>query len=153
MLDIDLKKYMREALKEAEKAFTKGEVPVGAIIVNRKDSSIISRAHNRIEELTDPTAHAELLAIREASNILNRWRLSEEILFVTLEPCPMCAGAIIRARLPYIVYGADDPKAGAAGSVVNIVNSKDFNHRTTIINGVLKQDCSEILGRFFQKLR
>jgi len=144
-------KFMREALLEAQKALVKGEVPIGAVIV--REGEIIARAHNLKEELKDPTAHAEILAIQEAARKLNKWRLSDCTLYVTLEPCPMCAGALVQSRIKRVVYGAHDLKAGAAGSVVDILDEPRFNHRANVSSGVLAEECREIMQEFFRSLR
>ena len=143
-------KYMKSALKEARKAYDKGETPVGAIIV--KDGRIIARAHNLRETKKDPLAHAEILAIRKVAAKLDAWRLLDCDLYVTLEPCTMCAGAIIQSRIKRVFYGADDPKAGAAGSVIDIFE-KDFNHKVEIYRGIMQEECSDILKKFFKELR
>lgn len=143
--------YMKEAFKEAEKAFRKGEAPIGAIIV--KDGKIIARAHNLREKNNDPTAHAEVLAIKKASKKLQAWRLSGCDMYVTLEPCAMCAGAIIQARIAGLFFGADDPKAGAAGSVVDLFSESRFNHKVEFEAGIMKEACSDILKEFFRSLR
>ncbi|MCF6097606.1 tRNA adenosine(34) deaminase TadA [Thermovorax subterraneus] len=142
---------MGEALKEAQKAFDMDEVPVGAVIV--KDGSIIARAHNTREMSQDATAHAEILAIRKACEAVGSWRLIGCSLYVTLEPCPMCAGAIILARLDRVVFGAWDPKAGAAGSVVNLFEVERFNHHPEVISGVLAEECGALLKEFFRQKR
>jgi tRNA(adenine34) deaminase len=142
---------MKAALKEAEKGYKKEEVPVGAVVV--VDGKIVSRAHNLRESLVDPTAHAEILAIKKAAKKLGGWRLNRASLYTTLEPCPMCAGAIVHSRVKELVYGADDPKAGACGSVMNVVSSGHLNHRVKVVSGVLKKESSGILKRFFRKLR
>jgi len=144
-------KFMRTALAEAEKGFRKDEVPVGAVIV--VDNKIVARAHNLRESLIDPTAHAEILAIKKAARKLGGWRLNKATLYTTLEPCPMCAGAIVHSRVKEVVFGADDPKAGACGSIMDIVSSKHLNHHVRVTSGVLKKECSEILKKFFKKLR
>ena len=144
-------KFMRAALAEARKGFSEDEVPVGAVVV--VDGKIVARAHNLRESLIDPTAHAEILAIKKAAKKLGGWRLNRATLYTTLEPCPMCAGAIVHARVKELVYGADDPKAGACGSIMNIVSSGHLNHRVKVRSGVLKKESSEILKRFFRKLR
>lgn len=143
--------FMGEALKEAQKAFDMDEVPVGAVIV--KDGSIIARAHNTREMSQDATAHAEILAIRKACEAVGSWRLIGCSLYVTLEPCPMCAGAIILARLDRVVFGAWDPKAGAAGSVVNLFEVERFNHHPEVISGVLAEECGALLKEFFRQKR
>jgi len=143
--------WMREALAEAELALTHGDVPVGAVAVC--EGAIVGRGHNRKEANGDPTAHAEMLALQEAARVLGGWRLAEVTLYCTLEPCPMCAGAMVSARLPRLVYGADDPKAGAAGSVVELLRDPRFNHRVTVIRGVLAEESQALLERFFAGLR
>jgi len=142
---------MQEALNEAQKAFAEDEVPVGAVIVYQ--GKIISRAHNQAERLKDPTAHAEMLALTSATNYLNTKRLSGASLYVTIEPCSMCAGALVLARIKNLVYGSDDPKAGACGSVINIANNKILNHRIKIKKGVLEKECSFLLKEFFKQKR
>lgn len=142
---------MRLALKEAYTAFGKGEVPVGAVII--KDGKVIARAHNLVETTKDATAHAEILAIRKAGQALGNWRLNGCTMAVTLEPCPMCAGAVVEARLDCLVIGAFDFKAGAAGSVYNIVQDRRLNHRVRVIYGVLQEECESILKEFFRRKR
>ncbi|MEN0641597.1 tRNA adenosine(34) deaminase TadA [Alkalicoccobacillus gibsonii] len=143
--------WMRQAIREAEKAEALGEVPIGAVIV--KDGEVVARAHNLREELRSATAHAELLAIQEACKTLEAWRLEECTLYVTLEPCPMCAGAIVQSRIPTVVYGASDPKAGCAGTLMNLLDESRFNHRSTVIAGCLEVECASQLTTFFRKLR
>ena len=143
--------WMRAALAEAEQALAHGDVPVGAVAV--REGIIIGRGHNRKEADADPTAHAEMIALREAARALGGWRLAEVTLYCTLEPCPMCAGAMVSARLPRLVYGADDPKAGAAGSVVELLRDPRFNHRVSITRGVLAAESQALLERFFAGLR
>lgn len=143
--------FMHRALLEAKKAYLKGEVPVGAVIT--LDRQVIARAHNRREELQDPTAHAEILAIREAAAKLRSWRLVGATIYVTLEPCPMCAGALVLARIGRLVYGAADPKSGGAGSVMNLVNHEVLNHRVSVTSGILEDECSALLKQFFSELR
>jgi tRNA(adenine34) deaminase len=150
-LQADDERFMREALKEARRAADKGEVPVGAVIV--RDGRIIGRGHNLRERLGDPTAHAELLAIREAVLAVGGWRLSDCTLYVTMEPCPMCAGAAIQARLQRLVYGAPDPKAGAAGSCIDLLALTCFNHRVAVTGGVCAESCAGIVQAFFRRLR
>jgi tRNA(adenine34) deaminase len=142
---------MEFALKEAEQALGEDEVPVGAVIVWQ--DKIIGRGHNQIERLQDPTAHAEMIAITAAAVHLNSRRLENCTLYVTLEPCPMCAGAIVLARIPVLVFGAFDPKAGACSTLYNIVNDGKLNHRVEMVAGVLANRCSDVLKRFFAKLR
>ncbi len=144
-------KFMQEALKEARKAFAEDEVPVGAVIVYK--DKIISRGHNQVERLKDPTAHAEMLAITSAANSLNTKWLNGASVYVTIEPCSMCAGAFVLARVKDIIYGASDPKTGACGSVTNIINNKKLNHRINIKSGILKEECSSLLKEFFKKKR
>lgn len=142
---------MHYALKEAQKAYKKGEVPIGAIIV--KDNRIIAKAHNLREKKGSAIAHAEILAIEKACKKLNGWRLIDCDLYVTLEPCPMCAGAIIQSRIQRLIIGTTDPKAGVAGSVVDLFNVEKFNHKVEVISGVLQEECSIILKDFFKELR
>ena len=142
---------MRYALEEAKKAFDLGEIPVGAVVV--KDGEIIGRGHNLSETLKDPTAHAEMIAIREAARTLGGWRLLGCDIYVTVEPCSMCAGAMVLARIDRLVIGAADPKTGACGSVFNIAESEALNHRIDITRGVLEDKCSEILKIFFKARR
>lgn len=146
-----MKKYMVEALKEAEIAASEGEVPVGAVIV--RDGEIIARAHNMTEQTKDPTAHAEMLAIRQASQRLGGWRLPGCHMYVTAEPCSMCAGAIVWARIEKLVIGTMDPKAGACGSVFNIPQDRRLNHFVEIETGLMREECSQILKDFFSRLR
>ena len=144
-------KFMQEALKEAKKAYDKLEVPVGAVIV--KDGKIIAKAHNLKETKTDTTKHAEILAIQKASKKLKSWRLTECEMYVTLEPCSMCAGAIINARINKIYIGALDEKTGAVGSVFNLLEDYTFNHHVEYESGILKDECEQILKDFFKDLR
>lgn len=144
-------KYMREAIAEAYKAEAIGEVPIGAVIVH--DGEIIGRGHNIRETSHLPTAHAEMIAIEQASKHLSAWRLLDCQLYVTLEPCPMCAGAILQSRISLLVYGTTDPKAGCAGTLMNLLQDERFNHRTEIVKNVLQQECSEMLSSFFRRLR
>lgn len=143
--------WMQEAIAEALKAEAIGEVPIGAIVV--RDQEIIGRGHNLRETAYDPTAHAEIIAIREASNHLGSWRLLDCRLYVTLEPCPMCAGAIVQARIPHVLYGTTDPKAGCAGTLMNLLQESRFNHQTEVTTGILQTECSSLLTQFFRKLR
>jgi tRNA(adenine34) deaminase len=144
-------KFMREALQEAASAETHGEVPVGAVII--REGKLIARAHNRNILDTDPSGHAEMVALREAARIVGNHRLDGCELFVTMEPCAMCAGAIIHARLARLVYGADDPKAGAVASVLQVVNHAKLNHQTEVKSGVLAKECGELVREFFKKKR
>jgi Cytosine/adenosine deaminases len=143
--------WMQLALREAQKAFEEDEVPVGALVVH--DNKIIGRGYNQIERLQDPTAHAEMIAITAAANHLQSRRLTECTIFVTLEPCPMCAGAIVQARIPTLVFGAFDPKAGACGTLFNIVQDKRLNHHPHVISGVCDKECEELLKGFFGRVR
>ncbi len=142
---------MQLAIAEANKALERDEVPVGAIIVF--DNSIIAKAHNQREMLLDPTAHAEMIAITQASAYLQNWRLSDTTVYVTLEPCAMCAGALVQARVKNLVYGAKDEKYGACESTVNLVNDPRFNHRINVISSVLEDECSWLLKQFFLEKR
>ncbi len=144
-------RWMQVALQEAEAAAQKGEVPVGAVVVH--NGQLIAKSHNLRELNKDPLAHAELLAIAEAAEHLDRWRLIDCTLYVTLEPCPMCAGAIVNSRLDRIVFGASDPRAGSCGSILNIVEDERLNHRPEVTRGILQPQCSEILSNFFRALR
>lgn len=143
--------YMRMALGEAEQADAEDEVPVGAIVVHR--DRIVASAHNQREALRDPTAHAEMVAITQAAESLGSWRLEDCTLYVTLEPCPMCAGAILQARIPRVVFGAHDPKAGAVHTLFNLLEDRRLNHQCQITAGVLGESCGQILTRFFQRQR
>jgi len=143
--------YMREALVEAQKAFDKGEVPVGAVI--ERDGVIIGRGHNLTETEKDPTCHAEMVAIRQAAKTLGGWRLSDCRMYVTTEPCSMCAGAIVLSRIPTLYIGTMDPKAGACGSLTNIPQDTRLNHFVEIHTGILQEDCAGILKEFFRALR
>lgn len=142
---------MQLALQEAEAAYAENEVPVGAVIVwgNR----VIASAHNQREQLRDPTAHAEMIAITQAAHHLGSWRLEGCILYVTLEPCPMCAGAIIQARIPTVVYGADDPKAGAVQSLYKLLEDERLNHRCKVVRGIQAERSATLLRRFFEDQR
>lgn len=143
--------WMTRALDEARAAFEEEEVPVGAIVV--QDGRLIGMGHNQREQLADPTAHAEMIAITQAATTLGDWRLIDCVLYVTLEPCPMCAGAIIQARIPTVVYGTTDPKAGACESLYQITNDPRLNHRCEVLGGVLKDECRQILQDFFAQQR
>ena len=142
---------MREALKEARKAFERDEIPVGAVIVYK--DRIIAKAHNQMLRLKDPTAHAEMIAITQAADYLNNERLISCSLYVTIEPCSMCAGAGVLARVKKIIYGANDSKSGACGSILDIANNKKLNHRIKVIRGVLQEDCASLLKEFFKRKR
>jgi len=143
--------YMLEALRQAQRAFDEDEVPVGAVIVH--GGKVIARGHNQIERLNDPTAHAEIIAITSAANYLGTKWLNEASLYVTIEPCSMCAGAIVLARVKNLYFGASDPKTGACGSVINIVNHKKLNHRPKVCKGILEAECGLLLKDFFRKKR
>ena len=143
--------YMQLALAEARTAFGENEVPVGAVIVYC--NKVIAAAHNQREQLQDPTAHAEMIAVTQAAESLGSWRLEDCTLYVTLEPCPMCAGAIVQARIPFVVYGATDPKAGAVTSLFELLDDPRLNHRCEIHNGVLADQCAELLREFFRRQR
>lgn len=144
-------KFMKEALKEAVKAYDKLEVPVGVVIVN--NGKIIARAHNVKEEKQDTTRHAEIIAIQKASKKLNNWRLTNCEMYVTLEPCSMCAGALIQSRIKKVYIGTMDPKTGACGSVLNLLEDFTFNHKVEIETGILQKECEELLKKFFKELR
>lgn len=144
-------KFMKEALKEAKKAYNKLEIPVGAVIV--KNDKIIARAHNIKEEKKDTTKHAEIIAIQKASKKLETWRLNDCEMYVTLEPCAMCAGAIIQARLKKVYIGTTDEKTGACGSVLNLFKDYKFNHIVELETGILQEECEKILKNFFKELR
>lgn len=147
---------MRLALMEAQRAAEEDEVPVGAVIVHYpKDGShrIVASAHNQREQLQDPTAHAEMIAITQAAEAIGSWRLENCVLFVTLEPCPMCSGGILQARIPKVVYGASDPKAGAVQSLFSLLTDERLNHRCEIVSGILAEPCGAILSEFFRRQR
>ena len=146
-----MRKYMFEALEEAKKAAAAGEIPVGAVIVH--NGQIIGRGHNETETKKDPTAHAEILAIRQAARHLGGWRLPQCDMFVTVEPCSMCAGAIVQARIPEVMIGCMNPKAGCAGSIYNLLQEPAFNHQVSLFKGVLEEECSQMLKDFFRSLR
>jgi tRNA(adenine34) deaminase len=143
--------FMRLALREADAALAENEVPVGAVVVH--GGRVIAAAHNQREQLHDPTAHAEMIAITQAAGALGSWRLEDTTLYVTLEPCAMCAGAIVLARVPRVVYGATDPKAGAVATLYHLLDDRRLNHRAEVVGGVLAGPCGEMLMRFFQEKR
>jgi len=143
--------YMSEAIKEAEKAAGEDEVPVGCVIV--QDRKIIARGHNQVERLRDPTAHAEMIALTSAASHLRSKWLNRARAYVTIEPCSMCAGALVLARIEKLVYGADDPKAGACGSITNIVNNSKLNHRIKVKKGILEAECGSLLKEYFRNKR
>jgi len=147
----DDKYWMRMALREAEKALEKKEVPVGCVVIH--ENKIIGRGYNQREILNDSTAHAEMIAISAACQQMGSWRLENTAIYVTMEPCPMCAGAIVLSRIPRLVYGIEDPKAGACGTLYNIVRDSRLNHVVEVINGVLENESRELIQSFFRKLR
>ena len=142
---------MRLALREAARALEHDDVPIGAVIVH--NGEVIGAGHNEREIRADPTAHAEMIALREAARALGSWRLLETVMYVTLEPCAMCAGAIVLARVPRLVFGTFDPKAGAAGSVLDVLDEPRLNHRPQVRSGLLAQDCADLLQTFFASRR
>ena len=144
-------KYMKEALRQAKKAYVLGEVPIGCVIVYK--DRIIGRGYNRRNTDKSTLAHAEITAIKRASKVIGDWRLEECTLYVTLEPCQMCAGAIVQARIPEVVMGAMNPKAGCGGSILNILEMPEFNHQVSVTRGVMEKECSEMLSVFFKELR
>ena len=146
------RRWMKAALAEAEKAYEAGEVPVGAIVVS-PTGEMLGKGYNQREALNDPTAHAEMLAISAAANSLEDWRLENCLLYVTLEPCPMCAGAIVNARIETVIYGAADQSAGACGSKFSICGESILNHKTSVVSGVLADQCQQILTEFFSQTR
>lgn len=148
---MDHEVYMKEAIMEAKKAEDILEVPIGAVLVHQ--GKIIARGHNLRETRQVATAHAELLAIEKACEQLGTWRLEETVLYVTLEPCPMCAGAIIMSRIPKVVYGAKDPKGGCAGTFMNLLTDERFNHQCEVVSGVLEEECGRLLSDFFRSVR
>jgi tRNA(adenine34) deaminase len=144
-------KYMKEALRQAKKAYALGEVPIGCVIVH--EGKIIGRGYNRRNTDKNTLAHAEITAIKKASKVIGDWRLEECTLYVTLEPCQMCAGAIVQARIPEVVMGCMNPKAGCAGSILNILEMPEFNHQVAVTRGILEEECSQMLKTFFAELR
>ena len=143
--------FMEEALREARVAAAEGEVPVGAVIV--REGRILGRGHNQRERLKDPTAHAEMIALTQAAAAAESWRLDGAAMVVTLEPCPMCAGALVNARIGRLLYGADDPKAGACGTLMNLVADPRLNHRLPVVGGVRRAECAALLQEFFRSRR
>lgn len=143
--------FMREALRQAKKAYGKMETPIGCVIV--WEGKIIARGYNKRNEKKNTLAHAEISAIHKASKVLGDWRLEGCTMYVTLEPCPMCAGAIVQARIPKVVIGSMNPKAGCAGSVVNLLQMEGFNHRVEVEQGILEEECSQMMSGFFRELR
>ena len=150
MTDQD-KKYMKEALKQAKKAYALDETPIGCVIVH--EDKIIARGYNKRNMKKNTLAHAEILAINKASKVLGDWRLEDCTMYVTLEPCPMCAGAIVQARIPRVVIGSMNPKAGCAGSVLNLLQQDGLNHQVEVTKGVLAEECSGLMTSFFRELR
>lgn len=144
---------MRLALAEAEKAYARGEIPIGAVLVRNEDGTVVSRGHNLRESKNDATAHAEMEAIREACARLNRWRLSGLTLYVTIEPCAMCAGALVNSRIDRLVYGSTESKFGAVESIFNVVNHRLLNHRLSVTAGVLEDECKQLMKDFFRMRR
>jgi tRNA(adenine34) deaminase len=149
--EVPHEEFMRMALREAEAALAENEVPVGAVVVH--SGRVIASAHNQRETLRDPTAHAEMIAITQAAEVLGSWRLEGAAMYVTLEPCAMCAGALVLARMPLVIYGATDPKAGAVASLFRLLEDARLNHRANVVGGILAQPCGEILTRFFAEKR
>lgn len=143
--------FMKLAIEEAKKAEALKEVPIGAVLVH--DGKVISKGYNLRETTQRSITHAEIMVIDQACEALQTWRLEEAILYVTLEPCPMCAGAIIQSRIKKVVYGAKDPKAGCAGTLMNILQDERFNHQTEVVHGIMEEECGELLSSFFRKLR
>jgi tRNA(adenine34) deaminase len=143
--------FMRLALREAARALEHEDVPIGAVVI--RGGEVIGAGHNERELRSDPTAHAEMIALREAARALGSWRVLDSVMYVTLEPCAMCAGAIVLARLPRLVYGTADPKAGAAGSVLNVLDEPRLNHRPQVESGLLAEECAELLRAFFAPRR
>jgi len=150
MLDVN-ERYMGYALREAARAMEQGEVPVGCVIVH--ENQIIGKGHNQRETLQDPTAHAEVIAITSAAAALGSWRLENTQMYVTLEPCPMCAGAIILSRIPTVFFGASDPKGGCCGSLMNLLEDERFNHQPAVQGGLMAEECGHILSSFFREIR
>ena len=146
-------KYMKQAIKQAKKAYAIDEVPIGCIIVRDEDGKVIARGYNRRNMDKNTLSHAELNAIRKASKKLGDWRLEECTLYVTLEPCQMCSGAIVQARIPRVVVGCMNPKAGCAGSILNLLQVEAFNHQAELTTGVLEEECSQMMKSFFKELR
>jgi tRNA(adenine34) deaminase len=143
--------FMRMALREAERALEHDDVPIGAVLV--RDGELVAAAHNERELRQDPTAHAEIIALREAARLAGSWRLLDTVVYVTLEPCAMCAGALVLARVPRVVYGTSDPKAGACGSVLDVLGEPRLNHRPEVAGGLLAQECGDLLSEFFASRR
>ena len=143
--------YVKEAIRQAKKAYAMEETPIGCVLVH--DGKIIARGYNKRNKKKNTLAHAELIVINKASRVLGDWRLEECTMYVTLEPCPMCAGAIVQARIPKVVIGSMNPKAGCAGSVLNLLDMPGFNHRVEVVRGILEEPCSGLMSSFFKELR
>jgi tRNA(adenine34) deaminase len=143
--------FMRLAIREATRALEHDDVPIGAVVI--KDGEVVGSGHNERELRADPTAHAEMIALREAARTLGTWRVLDSVMYVTLEPCAMCAGAIVLSRIPRVVFGAWDPKAGAAGSVLDVLDTPQLNHRPQVQGGLLDEDCADLLRAFFADRR
>ncbi len=150
---MDDKKYMQLALKEARKAASLGEIPIGAVLVDNTNGEVIAAAHNMRETWQDATAHAEVIVIRQACAQLKRWRLNDCSLYVTVEPCPMCSGAIVNGRVDRVVYGCPDAKAGGAESIFNIITNPNLNHCAEVISGVCEEECAQVMKDFFKRRR
>ncbi|HAU87120.1 MAG TPA: tRNA-specific adenosine deaminase, partial [Lachnospiraceae bacterium] len=144
-------KYMKEAIKQAKRAFKQDEVPIGCVIV--QDGKIIARAYNKRNMKRNPLAHAEIMAINKAAKVTGDWRLEDCVMYITLEPCQMCAGAIVQARIPKVVIGSMNPKAGCAGSILNLLQVQAFNHQVELVKGVMEKECTDMLQDFFKQLR
>lgn len=144
-------KYMKDAIRQAKKAYDLEETPIGCVLVH--EGKVIARGYNKRNKKKNTLAHAEMIVIDKASRVLGDWRLEECTMYVTLEPCPMCAGAIVQARIPKVVIGSTNPKAGCAGSVINLLDMAGFNHQVEVVQGVLEEDCSQLMRDFFKELR
>ena len=144
-------KYMKDAIRQAKKAYDLQETPIGCVLVH--EGKVIARGYNKRNKKKNTLAHAEMIVIDKASRVLGDWRLEECTMYVTLEPCPMCAGAIVQARIPKVVIGSTNPKAGCAGSVINLLDMAGFNHQVEVVQGVLEEDCSQLMRDFFKELR
>lgn len=144
-------KYMKDAIRQAKKAYDLEETPIGCVLVH--EGKVIARGYNKRNKKKNTLAHAEMIVIDKASRVLGDWRLEECTMYVTLEPCPMCAGAILQARIPKVVIGSTNPKAGCAGSVINLLDMVGFNHQVEVVQGVLEEECSQLMRDFFKELR
>ena len=149
-LNLD-EKYMKDAIRQAKKAYDLEETPIGCVLVH--EGKVIARGYNKRNKKKNTLAHAEMIVIDKASRVLGDWRLEECTMYVTLEPCPMCAGAIVQARIPKVVIGSTNPKAGCAGSVINLLDMAGFNHQVEVVQGVLEEECSQLMRDFFKELR